>query len=79
MVRIVSLLPTDNFRLSIVFANGEKRCFDLSPYLEKGIFSELKNPNYFKLVKNEGYFISWPNEQDLSSDTLYAGSAKESD
>jgi hypothetical protein len=23
------------------------------------------------LVKNNGYFIAWPNDQELSADTLY--------
>ena len=36
-----------------------------------GVFQELKDKNYFKLAKNKGYYIEWPNEQDLSSDTLF--------
>ena len=35
------------------------------------MFIELKNENYFKMVKNHGYYIEWPNEINLSSDTVY--------
>ena len=71
MIKINDLKILDNYKLLVVFENGEKKTFSLLPYLDKGLFQELKNKDYLKQVKNEGYFISWPNEQDLSSDTLY--------
>ena len=71
MLKIKQLKPLNNNKLSIVFENGEMRIFNLSPYLGKGVFQELKDPAYFNQVKNEGYFICWPHEQDLSADTLY--------
>lgn len=61
----------EDYKLSIGFENGETKIFHLTPYLEKGVFQELKDTDYFKSVKNGGYYICWPNEQDLSSDTLY--------
>ncbi|MBI5700231.1 DUF2442 domain-containing protein [Candidatus Saganbacteria bacterium] len=78
MIKINDLFILDDYKLSIAFENGERKTFNLIPYLEKGVFQELKNKNYFKQVKNKGYFISWPNEQDLSSDTLYLEGNKES-
>ncbi|MBI5400381.1 DUF2442 domain-containing protein [Candidatus Saganbacteria bacterium] len=71
MIKIKKLTASDNYELLITFENAESKIFNLAPYLEKGIFHELKDKDYFKCVKNSGYFISWPNEQDLSSDTLY--------
>lgn len=71
MFKINNLSVLDDFKLFLVFENGEKKIFNLSPYLEKGVFRELRNINYLRQVRNEGFFISWPNEQDLSSDTLY--------
>ncbi len=71
MIKIKQIKILDGFKISLVFENNEKKIFNLSPYLEKGVFQELKNPSYLKKVKNEGFFISWPHEQDLSSDTLY--------
>ncbi len=40
--------PLDNYKLKIVFANNETKEFDVTPFLDKGIFIELKDENYFK-------------------------------
>ena len=45
--------------------------FDVTPFLEKGIFSELKDESYFKQVRVAFGSVEWPNEQDFSKDTLY--------
>ena len=36
----------------------------------QALLKELKEKSLFAQVKNEGYSIEWPNEVDLSSDTL---------
>ena len=60
-----------NYRLKIQFSNDELKEFDVTPYLDKGIFSELKDKNYFNQVRVAFGSIEWPNEQDFSKDTLY--------
>ena len=57
--------------LFVEFSDGKTKLVDLKTYFNKGIFSQLKDPEYFQLVKNNGYFIAWPNDQELSADTLY--------
>ncbi|HEY5510678.1 MAG TPA: DUF2442 domain-containing protein [Prolixibacteraceae bacterium] len=57
--------------LFVEFSDGKTKLVDLKKYFRKGIFSQLKDPGYFQLVKNNGYFIAWPNDQELSADTLY--------
>jgi hypothetical protein len=57
--------------LLVDFLDGKTKLVDLASFFEKGIFSQLKDPGYFQLVKNNGYFIAWPNDQELSADTLY--------
>jgi len=61
----------DNYRLQLQFENGELKMFDVSPYLDKGIFAELKDQNYFKQVRVAFGSVEWPHEQDFSRDTLY--------
>jgi len=68
---VKSVLPLPQYKLQIQFENGEEKLFDVSPYLEKGIFTELKDEAYFKSVKVGFSSIEWPNEQDFSKDTLY--------
>jgi hypothetical protein len=43
--------PQDNYLLLLTFENGEERQFDMKPYLDIGIFKELKDPSLFKTVK----------------------------
>lgn len=60
-----------NYLLQVKFENGELKLFDVSPYLDKGIFTELKNENYFKQVRVAFGAVEWPHGQDFSKDTLY--------
>ena len=68
---VTAVEPRNNYKLSITFENGEKRIFDVTPFLDKGIFSKLKNIDYFQKVRVAFGAIQWPNEQDFSKDTLY--------
>ena len=43
--------PLDGYKLLLTFENGEERIFDMKPYLEKGIFKELKDKSLFNSVK----------------------------
>jgi uncharacterized protein DUF2442 len=45
--------------------------FDVTPYLNLGVFRELKDADYFKQVTLAFGTVQWPNEQDISPDTLY--------
>ena len=71
MYLIKNINVLENYCLLIEFTDNTVKKVDISPYLNMGIFVQLKDQNYFQQVKNHGYFISWPNEQDLSADTLY--------
>ena len=37
MERVVSVDPLDGYKLNILFNNGERKVFDVSPYLSKGL------------------------------------------
>ncbi len=69
--KVMNVEPLNDFKLRVVFVNGDAKIFDVNPYLEKGIFTELKDKNYFKQVMVVAGAIQWPNEQDFSNDTLY--------
>ena len=60
--------------LSILFDNGEEGIFDVSPYLDRGIFSQLKDLKMFNSVKPLLGSIQWGNGLDLCPDTLYLDS-----
>ena len=75
MLNVLSVRALDNWRLKVALSNGKEGVFDMSPYLDKGVFCELKDVEYFTQVStvygNSG--IGWPNEQDLSAYTLDSG------
>lgn len=68
---VIRATPLENYKLQIVFSNDEVKEFDVSPFLDKGIFTELRDKSYFKQVRVAFGSIEWPNEQDFSKDTLY--------
>lgn len=71
-----SLCATDDHNLTLTFANDEVGEFDVSPYLDKGIFQELRDLNYFKQVRVALGTVVWPHEQDFCPDTLYEASRR---
>ena len=76
--RVVTVTPSDDYTLSLVFTNGEKAIYDCCDLLDHGVFKELRDKNYFKQVRAEHGTIAWPHEQDICPDTLYLDSRKES-
>jgi hypothetical protein len=74
MHKVVAARANNDFSLDIKFDDGSVKRFDISPYLEYGIFQELKDKEYFKRVKVAFGTVQWPNEQDISPETLYVES-----
>ena len=63
--------PQDNYLLLLTFENGEKRQFDMKPYLDFGIFQELMDLRLFRTVKTSFDSIEWDNEADFDPEILY--------
>ena len=71
---VKSVQPQDDYCLLLTFENGEKRSFDLKPYLNKGVFARLQNVALFKTVRVVSGSVEWHGEIDLSYDTLFTES-----
>ncbi|OGO35775.1 MAG: hypothetical protein A2147_07925 [Chloroflexi bacterium RBG_16_57_8] len=59
-------------RIKVTLSNGKKGIFDVKPYLDKGIFTELRDDAYFRRARVEFGTITWPNEQDFAPETIEA-------
>jgi hypothetical protein len=70
----VSVTPLDDYKVSIIFDNDEKRIFDVKPYLEDRYYAPLKNPMVFRSVKINPITIEWLNDIDICPDELYYNS-----
>ena len=69
--RVISAIPTDDYKLEIEFDNGEHRTFDATPLLSMKVFAPLRSKAFFKLVRVEYGSIAWPEDLDYCPDTLY--------
>ncbi len=69
-VKIVK--PLSEYRLYVEIADGREGIFDMKPYLNRGVFQELRNVSYFSQVGIVLGAITWPNEQDIAPEALLA-------
>jgi len=65
--------PMHDYQIYVEIEDGRKGIFDLKPYLERGVFRELKDVHYFNQVGILFGAVTWPNEQDIAPETLLAG------
>ena len=74
--RIKDAKALDDYLLDLIFTNGERGMYDCKPLLDFGVFTELRDYSYFKMVRVAGGTVAWPHEQDICPDTLYIDSKK---
>jgi hypothetical protein len=69
-VKLVRPLP--DYRIYVEIEDGRKGIFDLNPYLERGVFRELRDIHYFNQVGVLFGAVTWPHDQDIAPETLLA-------
>ena len=69
--RVNRVTPQAGYRLLLEFENGEARLFDLTPWLDKGVFRALRDSAAFAQAQVVDGSVEWPGEIDLSYDTLF--------
>lgn len=58
--KVKSVIPNDNYILTITFSNNEVGTLDMKPYLDFGIFKRIKDHTNFKSVRVAFDTIEWP-------------------
>jgi hypothetical protein len=71
---VTGVRPEKDYFLTLWFSNGEVRRMDMKPWLDKGMFQELKDLSMFNSVRSDGLGIEWSNEASLSPNTVYDNS-----
>ena len=51
MIKVTAVKVLNDYPLELSFNTGETRMFDVGPYLNKSIFTELRDPSYFRAVR----------------------------
>jgi hypothetical protein len=73
---VVQVKALPDYFLEAVFADGERRRFDMKPYLSYPAFSSLTEANCFQKAHVAYGTVVWTDEIDLSPDTLYLRGAR---
>ncbi len=71
--KILSIFPMPDYQLILHFDTGEKKIFDVTPYIKGSWFGQLKDISYFTQVQiiSHGEGIAWPDGQDIAPHELY--------
>ena len=70
MLTVNKISYLNNYKFKVSLSNGTDGIFDITPYLNKGVFTQLKKIGYLIQVKINFAGICWPNGQDFSADTI---------
>ena len=76
MRKVIKANANDDFTLDLTFDDGSVRRFDMKPYLAYPVFQKLRDIDYFRRLTVEFDTVQWPDEQDMSPDTLYLESVQ---
>ncbi len=71
MIRIVDVDYIKDYTLSITFSDGVVKVVDLQPYLNGGVFEQLKDLSKFKQYGLNHWTIEWECGVDLAPEFLY--------
>jgi hypothetical protein len=71
METVAHVTIKENYHLQLEFSTGEQRLFDARPYLEKGVFQQLKDPQKFAQAYVAFDTVCWPGNLDIAPETLY--------
>lgn len=74
MIEVSHVEICPEYNLLVTFLNGERRRFDMEPYLQYPVFQKLKNPAFFSLARVDYGTVTWPGDIDIAPETLYAHS-----
>ena len=71
LIRPIKVKPLDNYRLLIDFTTGERKIFDVKPYLKHAFFAKLQKGNAFRQVYVNEVTVEWANGCDIAPHELY--------
>ncbi len=74
LLDVVRVKAGPEYMLELEFENGEVRCFDLTPYLDRKPFNRLKGSSSFYGAHVDYGTVVWPGGIDIAPETLYDGS-----
>jgi hypothetical protein len=71
-MKVLSVKPLTGYQLAVAFDDGVSGTVDLKAFIDKGIFSVLKDAQTFNKVYTNSYAIAWSDELEIDALTVYA-------
>ena len=71
LLDVVNVETGPDYTLFLQFENGEKRVFDMAPYMDKKPFVQLKGSPLFAKAAVDCGTVVWPGNIDIAPETLY--------
>jgi hypothetical protein len=71
LLDVVQVEAGPDYKLYLQFENGEKRVFDMGPYMDKKPFVQLKGSPLFAKASIDCGTVVWPGNIDIAPETLY--------
>jgi len=71
LLDVVNVQACPDFALMLEFDNGERRLFNMVPYMDQRPWVKLKSDNMFQAVFVENGTVAWPGNVDIDPETLY--------
>lgn len=68
---VTSVCPKPDYTLLLTFADGQTKIYDARPLLDKPIYAELKNLEFFLSAKVEYDTVVWSDDVDIAPEHLY--------
>lgn len=68
---VKEVYPQKDYTLLLTFADGAQKVYNARPLLEKGIYAQLKNLNFFLSAKAECGTVVWNDDIDIAPEHLY--------
>jgi hypothetical protein len=73
ILSVKSVRPLNDYKLMLLFSNDETKIYDMAPMINYPVFRVLKDEDIFNGVYVDCGTVTWNNEIDIASETLYEG------
>jgi hypothetical protein len=73
---LVSVTPLPPSDLLLAYSDGDVRKFSCTPYLDRGVFSRLKDSTLFCQAHVAHGTVCWPGALDIAPETLFLRSVQ---
>jgi len=67
------VVADNDFTLIITFETGERKRFDMKPFLDIGVFKTLRDEKLFRSVHVSFNTVAWDGDIDFDPEALYEG------